>query len=180
MKRIGLVLGVLFIILAVGCGGRVTSPPLAEEVTELLHAEEAIFFAYLAERVEATVNQCEVTASKYDVHYSGLVDERPDYDFGFNNQVLSLEELKVGETYVSCYLGSGGGAWVYTVISKPYEMEISEDHRVLAVDVLWWMGDGWVLRDEIFLTSHGIIPNSSGLWNPMKVLLHLLPVGVWR
>lgn len=191
MKRIGLVvvLGVLLLIVAaelvvlsllVATMHVAPTLPTPEaippvEFTELMRDEDRFLplsLISLPERVEATIILCEDIASTHDV-YSGAQDERPFLDIP--NRILSVNELKTAETYVSCNM-EFGSTFVYTVISEPYEREIMEDYRPLAVDVLRWGWDtDFVFHDHIFLADDGVIPCGDGTWNRANVLLYLLP-----
>lgn len=151
MRKIGLVLALVLAVFATGCQ---KSP------------------ASVVERAEATIVLCERVASEAGVSLSDPVDERPQ--FGFDTQVLSEDELEVGETYVLCNVERGSST-VYTVVSEPYVYRIGTGYRPLAVDVLEWCpGPGSTHRDKLYLTDAGVVPYPAG-WNSVNVFLRLLP-----
>ena len=114
--------------------------------------------------VELTILQCEQAAREYEPRSSA--DQRPD--FGFSNQVMSPEELVVGETYVRCNL-QHGSAVAYVLTSEPYGYEIGA-FRDLRVDV-WHLEENFF--SHLFLADMSVIPYQSGKWNGVNVILYL-------
>ncbi|OGC60012.1 hypothetical protein A2890_02820 [candidate division WWE3 bacterium RIFCSPLOWO2_01_FULL_53_14] len=120
--------------------------------------------------VRATVDQCKQSAT--DPSNGILPGERPDFDF--RNQVLSPEELVVGEVYVFCHLPDGSSS-VYVLASEPYEVEVNGLLNVLRIDVRDW-DSGW--PSQLYLGDMGVTPystTSGDIWNPANVLLRVLP-----
>lgn len=115
------------------------------------------------EALELTVAQCE--NATLEGSRRTLLEERPD--FGFSSQVLSPEELVVGEVYVFCHVPTGD-ATVYVLTSEPYEYNLGKSLSSLRIDVRR-RDDNW--PSYLFLADMGVVPYQGGKWNPANALL---------
>lgn len=125
--------------------------------------------------VGATVGQCEQAATGSGS--TDLLQERPN--FGFRNQVSSLEELEVGEVYVWCHVPTGT-ATVYILASDPefyYAESFGETVPVLEVSVVdyYYRWEERSAPTKVYLSDMGVVQYQNELWNPGNVLIRVEP-----